>query len=238
MMPADVATWNARCSMALVEVALFGAARGTSRAGVQPEHEGVVRMKKLSKKSALLFASVMAMAAFTMPTFAAAATWSAPGALTGHTSSLVFTGATAIGNATVNCTARFTGDAVNTGGVAAGTITSITFGTVAAPCVGGGIATGCTADWAATSLPWGVTTSGTNVTIGGISATLQFTGVCGIANATIVMEGSVTGAWINGSGSENAFTLSNASGLGLTLSGSPFGTASLDGVFVVTGPHL
>jgi hypothetical protein len=124
-------------------------------------------MKTLSKTSILLIVSVMALAAFAVPTLASAATWSAPGTIIGHSSALALTATTGLGQATVSCTAQFDGTVVNTRGVAAGSINSITFATPTTACTGGGIAGGCTLDVVATGLPWAITTSGTTLTISG-----------------------------------------------------------------------
>jgi hypothetical protein len=230
--------WFTGHATSLVRVAQPGAFAPTIEPGVNPWAQGVVQMTKLSKKSILVIVSVMALAAFAMPSMASAASWSAPGPLTGHATSLVLTGTTLLGNYALGCTAKFSGDAINTAGIAAGSITSANFGTPSTPCTGGGIALGCSVDVVATSLPWVITTSGTTLTVGGLQVVLTPTGSCPLAGFDEVGSGSAAGAWVNASSTANTFTLNNAGPLGLTLAGSAFGSLTLDGVFVVSGPHL
>jgi hypothetical protein len=203
-------------------------------------------MKKFSKRGALLVASIMALAAFAMPAGASAAsTWASTGSIGGTSTSVVLTGTTAFGAATVTCNSAFTGNVV--GGTDNGTITGITFGDATHPCVGGGIATGCTIVTTSTNVPspgWHATSGGTTgaftVTISGISADIAFSGAsCPTALRGVTMNaaGAVTGTWTN-TATDSDFVLTGATGISLTVAGTPIGTAAMDASYTVTGPQL
>jgi hypothetical protein len=200
-------------------------------------------MKKFSKKGALLFASIMALAAFAMPAAANAATWSPnPASLSGSTTAagLTLTGSTVLGNGNVTCSSSFSGTGVGSGG----SISAISF----TGCSGTGIAANCTIVSTAVpaSLPWGVTVnSTTSLTIGlpggtpgTISANIAFTGgSCALNGNTLNASGAVTGVWTNGS-PDSTYTLTNAGPLALKIGGTTVGSALMDGTYNVTGGTL
>lgn len=130
--------------------------------------------KKLSKKSALLFMGVLAIAAFSVPSVASAASWGAIG--TRHTltsQNLGFTVGAPVSGGSICNQATFEAD------VRSAAILTITSGTFT-NCVGTGSAAGCTATVTGTGFHWsatGLTTS--NVTIDGVNVDVLFEGATG-----------------------------------------------------------
>lgn len=171
-------------------------------------------MKKLSKKSVLLCASVMAMCAFAMPAMASAASWS--GTLGTHVfdssnpnNRLAFSVPAISAGATCPI-AQLHGDVRNSSDAV---ITGVAFQN----CMGTGNAVNCTLTFTATSLPWTVTNPTTNnVTIDGIHFDKLFENTPGNATACaipgqITLTGSLnSGVWSNPA---HEITFTNATGL-------------------------
>lgn len=130
--------------------------------------------------------------------------------------------------ATTTCDVAATLDLANSGGVAAGQLTSFILGTAVTgnPCTTS--LPNCTVTvMANTTTPWTVSTGSTNVTFGGFSLAYTYGGAgCAQAGLALTITGSVTGTMTAGS---NVLTFTNAAGL-LT----PLGPATLSGSVAAT----
>jgi hypothetical protein len=193
-------------------------------------------MRKFSRKGILLFAGVMALCAFAVPSMASASSWGTIG--TEHTltsNNLSFFAHTAIGSIGSSCAdSRFT---VDVRSAAELTITSGAFNN----CSGTFNATGCTVTATGTSFHWGGTgTTLTNVQISGVRVDVRFEtrpggplGSCAVENQDVVLTGTLnSGSWIS-AGHEAVYTnatglTSHSAALGssvATVSGTIFDTA-------------
>jgi hypothetical protein len=171
-------------------------------------------MKKLSKKSVLLFAAAMALCAFAMPSMAGAVSFTVINSEHTLDSSNVGFGTDSgpLGVINSNCTASsFTGTVAS---AANAEITAASFG---GTCTATGSTLGhCLVDATAVNLPWTVTAlSSSDVQIHGIHVNVVFTqttpdATCNLPGASVTITGTVTGAWNNTS---HHLTLSNAPGL-------------------------
>lgn len=134
----------------------------------------------------------------------------------------------AANGATTACDVAGTLDLTNPGGVAHGQVTSFILGTA----VTGNACTtslpGCSVTATAnTTTPWTVSTSGTNVTISGISFTNTYSGAgCAQNGLALTATGSITGVATSGS---NVITFTNAAGLT-----TPLGPATVSGSVAAT----
>jgi hypothetical protein len=193
-------------------------------------------MRKFFRKGVLLFAGVMAVCAFAVPSMASAASWGVIG--TSHTltsTNLAFAAHTVIGVSGSSCRdARFVADVRSAAEL---TITSGTFNN----CAGSGIATGCTVTATGTSFHWGgtgVTTS--NVQISGVRVDIRFEtrpagplGSCALEGQDLTLTGSLNGGSWGAAGHEVTYTgatglTSHSAALGssaVTVSGTFFDTA-------------
>jgi hypothetical protein len=175
-------------------------------------------MKKLSKKSALLFGVVLAVCAFAAP-MASAAGWETPGTTHVLTSndlrfSQVIGGGLTIGSSCA--TSRFDADVVST------TVLTITGGRFD-NCTGTGIAAGCTVTATGTRFHWTATAiTTTNIQIHGIHVDVRFeTAPSGAAcnalvhNQNVTLTGTLTGGVADPSaiGTDRRVTFTNASGV-------------------------
>jgi hypothetical protein len=146
-------------------------------------------LKKFSKRSMLLFAGVMALAAF-VPSMASAASWGVVGSEhTLDSPDLQFSMAGAVPGGSSCAVSQFT---VDVRSAAVVTITSATFDN----CVGTGAnGTGCTVTAKATKLPWTATGTTTDtIQIHGVHVDVKFSAAgCTFANADITWTGTLTG---------------------------------------------
>ncbi len=157
-------------------------------------------MRKFSKKSVVLFAGVMAVCAFAMPSMASAFVWSPVGSHHGlFSSNLTFQseGAGAIGSSCASST--FTGDVNSTSDV---TISAASF----TNCMGILGAQPCTATAEGTNFPWTVTPT-TPVTIDRVHVTVHLENTPGAASAcpapiTITLTGRLNAGHWNNTGHE------------------------------------
>jgi hypothetical protein len=185
-------------------------------------------MKKFSRKSALLFAGVMALCAFAMPSMASAASWGVigtPHALDGP--GLGFVSHTSSGIAGSSCAeTQFNTDVTS---AAVLTITSTTFKN----CSGTGIATGCTVTPVGTRLPWQATgVSTTDVRIDNVHIDVRFETrppaggtACALNGINVTLTGTLLGGRWDSAGSQVTYT--NATGLiGHSILGSSVATVT------------
>jgi hypothetical protein len=172
-------------------------------------------MKKLLKRSALLFAMAVSFAAFVMPSMASAVSWDPPN--TRHTltsTNLQFTVAAA--NAGSICSqSTFEGDV----GSAQIVITSAVF-TGCRGLLGADRCTDVTA--VSTATPWTATPSTTNVQIHGVNVDVTFNGpaACQFTGQRINLTGTLSG----GAFSNAAHDLTFAGGTGLTAHNAVLGS--------------
>jgi hypothetical protein len=154
-------------------------------------------MKKTMTKSALLFASIMALAAFAMPSMASAATWG-PNTFN-HTLTGSFIPTTVLTNSNFICNSSLV---VHARVPASSTldITSATFSS----CHGNvGIGADCNVTAVASGLPWtanGTSTSDVQINITDIAATYSndpaHPGQCTVIGRVAHLSGTLTGgAW-------------------------------------------
>jgi hypothetical protein len=175
-------------------------------------------MKKLSKKSVLLFGAVLAVCAFAAP-MASAASWSVVG--TNHTLSshnLAFSQAIG-GGLTIGSSCASSSFATTVTSAAELTISSGTFSN----CRGTSLAAGCTVTATGTNFPWSATApTTTSITIRGINVNVRFEtapggGACNalVHNQNIILTGTLTGGVADPSaiGANRRVTFTNASGL-------------------------
>ena len=175
-------------------------------------------MEKLSRKVVLLFAGVLALGAFVMPSLASASSWGAVGSHHVLTSSNIGSvlHSAAIGQITSRCTASSLTFRVVSGADAQ--ITSGTFG----GCTMTGVALGdCTVTTALTGLPWtatAVTTS--NIQIHGVDIDLTFeqppAGGCAasFAGQRLRITGTLTGGqWLGNGAAQHSIEFNNDDGL-------------------------
>jgi hypothetical protein len=201
-------------------------------AGTHEEFE----MRKSSRKGVLLFAGVIAVCAFAVPSMASASSWGVIG--TTHTltsTNLSFAEHTAIG--VLGWTCADTRIVADVRSAAELTITSGTFNN----CAGTGVATGCTVTTTGTSFHWGGTgTSLTNVQISGVRIDLRFEtrpagplASCALENQDVLLTGSLNGGSWGAAGHEVTYTgatglIAHSAALGssvVTLFGTFFDTA-------------
>lgn len=183
-------------------------------------------LKKLSKKSILLFGAVLALSAFAMPSLASAATWDPPG--TTHTlDSPNLSFSSAVGGSI--CSLAQFHLVVSAAGVS--TITGTNF----SGCSGTGGATGCTTTARGTSFPWTVTPiSTTTATIDKVHVDVTFEGAaCPLGNpANVTLSGNLgPAAWSNA-----AHEVVFANTGGLTVAG--IGPATVSGTVRDTSQTL
>jgi hypothetical protein len=175
-------------------------------------------MKKLSKKSALLFGAALAVCAFAAP-MASAASWSVIG--TGHTlasHNLAYSQAIG-GGLTVgmSCASTSFGTTVTTAALL--TINSGTFSN----CRGTGVAAGCTVTLTGTKFPWsGTAPTTTSIQIHGIHIDWRYETAPGgatcnslVHNQNMTVTGTLTSIIFDPSsvGTNRRLTLINSSGL-------------------------
>jgi hypothetical protein len=168
-------------------------------------------MTKLSKKSMLLFAAVLSLSAFALPSMASATSWGPLG--TAHTltsTNLAFT-VPAVAAGSICTNSRFHADVAAVASTTL-TITAATF----AGCTGTGSAgTGCTATATATNLDWAATgISTSNVTIDRVDVDVVFAGSCMVSGSSVRVTGNLAGGVFTTAGHEVVYT--NATGTGLT----------------------
>lgn len=149
-------------------------------------------MKKLSKKSALVFSGLLAVCAIAAP-MASAASWSVIG--TTHvlsSNNLAFTAVTPLGTVGSSCLdSEFH---VDVRSAAVLTITAAAF----RGCSGNaGIALGCSVSATATNLDWTATAvTTTNVQIHGVDVDVRFSGPCLANNVQTRLTGTLTGGTV------------------------------------------
>jgi hypothetical protein len=153
-------------------------------------------MTKFSKKSALLFAAVMALAAFALPAGASATGWEQDGAgTTAHTltsTNLAFDVGAPASAGSVCTNSRFHTDLVGT----TLTVTSASF----AGCSGTGAnGSGCSVVATPTNFHWTSTAPAlTNVTVSGVNVDVAYSGTCALNGRTVSVTGALTGGtWTN-----------------------------------------
>jgi len=149
-------------------------------------------MKKLSKKSLLLFAAVLSLSAFAMPSMASATGWEPVGSTHLLTSADVSFNAPAVASGSICNHSTFEGHVVST---AVLTITTATFD----GCTGTGTnGTGCTTTAAPTNLDWRATgLSTTNITIDGVNVDVRYSGTCALNGQTVRVTGALSGGTAN-----------------------------------------
>ncbi|MFA4928437.1 MAG: hypothetical protein WC558_07965 [Patulibacter sp.] len=177
-------------------------------------------------KKAMVAAAVVGITAVA-PAVASADQWTVGGAPFAGTARAHGTLTLTAAGTQTTCTVTAT-LSLNNGGTAPnqarGSVTSFLLGAPA-----GGTCTttvpNCTVTAVATSLPWNIATTGTNVTIGPVSFTNTYSGVgCSLAGVPVSATGSITGA-----AAANVLTFTNAGPLTTTL-----GSATVDGSVTVT----
>lgn len=177
-------------------------------------------------KKAMAVGAVVVVGAFAAPAVAGADVWSHTGAAHAEgelTLTLDSSGAT------TTCDVTATLDLDNTGGVAGGLVTSFFLGQTIP---GGGpncqtSIPNCAVHAFATGLPWTITTSGTDVTIGGVSFVNHYSGPnCPVNGLTVTANGNVTGSVIPGTNEIefNSAPISTTAG-DATVDGSVFAYA-------------
>ena len=175
-------------------------------------------MEKLSRKVPLLFAGVLALGAFVMPSLASASSWGAVGSHHVLTSSNIgFVSHTAaLGQMVSRCTASsFTFRVISR------TDAQITSGTFGGNCTLSGPGVGdCTITTALTGLPWtatAVTTS--NIQIHGVDIDLTFEqppagGCINLPGQRIRITGTLTGGqWLGNGAGQHSVEFDNDDGL-------------------------
>jgi hypothetical protein len=151
-------------------------------------HKEFEMLKKMSKKGVLLFAGVLAFAAFAMPSMASAASWGVVGSthvLDSPNLQFVDTNAS-LGGAGSTCGVNQFHTVVSSSSVL--TVTATNFSN----CMGLGAAVNCTTTPTGTSFPWsatGVTT--TNIQLSKVHVTVIFENTPGNATAC-ALPGAVT----------------------------------------------
>jgi hypothetical protein len=186
-------------------------------------------MRKASKKGVLLFAGVIAVCAFAVPSMASASSWGVIG--TSHTltsTNLVFVAHTFFGVVGAACAdSRFVFDVRSAAEL---TVTNATFNR----CSGTGFETGCTVTATGTSFHWGITgTATTNVQFSGVRIDVRFEtrpggslGSCIIEGQDLTSTGSLNGGVWGSAGHEVTYT--NATGLTSHLAGlGSFGSSAV-----------
>jgi hypothetical protein len=175
-------------------------------------------MKKLSKKSVLLFGAVLAVCAFAAP-MASAASWSVVG--TNHTlasPNLAFSQAIG-GGLTIGSSCSSSSFSTTVTSAALLTVNSGTFSN----CSGTGVAAGCTVTATGTKFPWtGTAATTTSIGINGIHVDVRFEtrpggGACNalVHNQNVTLTGNLTGGSADPSaiGTNRRVTFVNASGV-------------------------
>ena len=175
-------------------------------------------MEKLSRKVVLLFAGVLALGAFVMPSLASASSWGAVGSHHVLTSSNIgfLTHTAALGQITSRCTASsFTFRVISTADA------QITSGTFGGNCTWSGPGIGdCTVTMALTGLPWtatAVTTS--NIQIHGVDIDLTFEqppagGCVNFPGQRLRITGTLTGGqWLGNGAGQHGIEFDNDHGL-------------------------
>jgi len=164
-------------------------------------------MKKISKKSVLLFAAAMAFCAFAMPSMASASSWGPVNTEhTLHTTNIGFVNDTS--NVSSMCsTAQFTVDVTSTAVIE---ITGASF----TGCDAAGAIGTCTATSSGTNFPWTATARTTSdIQIHGVNINTFFEGAaCGVPSQTVRITGTITTARWLGNASHN-IELAGAHGL-------------------------
>ena len=144
-------------------------------------------MKKISKKSVLLFAAAMAICAFAMPSMASASSWGPVNTEhTLHTTNFGLINDTS-SISSMCSTAQFTVDVVSTAVIE---ITSASF----TGCNWGGAIGTCTATSSCTNFPWTATARTTSdIQIHGVNINTFFEGAaCGVPSQTLRITGTIT----------------------------------------------
>jgi hypothetical protein len=173
-------------------------------------------MKKLMKKSSLLFAFAVAFAAFVMPSMASAVSWGNGGTVRHTLTSQNLSFSVLAADAGSVCSQTTIEGDVGSSQIV---VTSAVF----TGCAGtGGRGDRCTATAAATGLPWTATPSTGNVQIHGVNVDVLFGGgaPCLINGARV----NVTGTLSNGVFSNSAHSLTFSGASGLTAHSSLFGS--------------
>jgi hypothetical protein len=186
-------------------------------------------MKKLSRKSVLLFAAVLALGAFAMPSMASAGGWDPIGTHTLTSPALSWT-IPALGFGSV-CHLALDVDA-NRSSVL--TITGATF----KACSGTGSAAGCALDAVSVNTPmWAVDGAVTNdLKFTNVNFNVSYTAGCSFAGSVMNVAGTLTTGPLNNA--THALSLTGSTGLTATLSGSSLGPISLGGTLTDTAGTL
>lgn len=179
--------------------------------------------KKLSKKSAMLFAGVLAVCALSMPAMAPAAIWDGVGSNhvldSSNPANRISYSVAALGAGwtcgitDINIDIRSPTDAIVTNAVYAS-------------CMGTGSAVNCTVTNTGTSFPWTMTNTGTaDVTIHGENVDFSYENTpgaaqaCGVPGENIVTGSLHTGVWNQAT---HEITYTNATGLSVHTSVGTF----------------
>ncbi len=183
-------------------------------------------MKKFSKKSVVLFAGVMAVCAFALPSMASALSWAPVGgadhALTSTNLSFATEGAASIGS---SCAQSSLTAVVISGATAHITGSSFT------NCMGIGAAQPCTATPVGSNFPW-VATPTNPVVIDRIHVSVVFENTPGAGSAcpvpiTVTLTGNLTAGAFNNV--EHGITLAGATGLVGHSAGQPTAATTVAG---------
>jgi hypothetical protein len=182
-------------------------------------------MKKFSRKGVLLFAGVMALCAFVLPSMASAASWSPTGGGPDQTldsADVGFTGSSGVFGPVVSSCTRSS----FTGVVASAQTLNITAAQFGGHCNAifpgvGPTGTTCTATAAPTNTPWQATaTTTTNIQIHNIRIDVTFENTpgnpacatAGLAGRSVIITGTLTnGVWTGGN--DRRIIYSDAEGL-------------------------
>ncbi len=168
-------------------------------------------MKKSVQKSALLFTSMVALAAFAMPAAASAVVWG-PVNTTGALDGPVSTQSAALGLG-FTCTQHL---AIHTRTPASSTM-DITGATYSA-CTGQSSVASCAITPVATGLPWTASALSTsNVALNGFNVNVTFSGATCPISGSLPWTGTVAGGVWNAA----THTVTYTSATGLTLGGYP-----------------
>ena len=189
-------------------------------------------MKKFSRKSVLLFAAVVALCAFAMPSMASAGNWAgAPATHTIDSSNLsMFISAV---NAGWICTSTSFDVDVKSPASNLLTITGANFGS----CSGTNGFSGCTIDITASGLDWNANGSTpSNVSISTVRWAMRFTPTCSFAGTIVDVEGTLNAGVINNA--THSLSLTNAPGLTGFIAGSLIGSVVVNGTLTDTSGTL
>jgi hypothetical protein len=176
-------------------------------------------MKKSALKSAMLFASITALAAFAMPAMASAVVWGPVNTNGSLTSTSISANVPSLSTG-FSCTGSSLGIHVRTPASSTLDVTSASF----TGCTGTGPLSGCAIAMTATGLPWtAVAAATTNVKVNVTNVNATPTGSCLWSGVPFTVSGTLTsGVW-----AAATHTVAYTSGPGLTFGISGLGSYAM-----------